>query len=237
MQRDPRNNDDSRKLEKNFCTIHGTGNHSSVECKVIQMTKKKFQLKNKIARASEEIQDQLNPNIYLSSFNIKSLPCKNIFKTSIKINDIVTRGIIDTGADTTFVSLKALGNIPISVTTTKAKATNGNKIEIMGEVRNIRIKISHQSIIINRALVTNNDLTRILIGADTIGNNPFLITYILQKGENNTLKVERFNNNVNGMENVSEHVQTKDRELSKLLGKSESIFQTEITKNTLLTAG
>lgn len=90
-------------------------------------------------------------------------------------------GVIDAGADMKFILIKTIEYIAFHKTITSTKVAKGVSIKILGVIKSLLITIQDNELIIQCAIITNNDLSRILIGGDTIIRNLSKILQIIFK--------------------------------------------------------
>lgn len=73
----------------------------------------------------------------MASYSLRKNGCNNPFELEMSINDSIMLGILDTGADTTFIPVKAIGETKFYKTFTSAKAANGATIRVLGKIKNL----------------------------------------------------------------------------------------------------
>ncbi|KAI5182010.1 hypothetical protein NEOKW01_2150, partial [Nematocida sp. AWRm80] len=176
-----RNNNINNNSEKKWCALHGKTYHDTDSCITIQ-TLRKRQSEKKAMKSQfkkEFIKDDSNYSFTSKCFNSES-KCNNPFVTKAIVQKRIFDCILDTGADTSFIPRHCLlNNISIIPTNTQALAANGSKIKIIGKVRNLSITVNNTDIQLTTALITDDSLSTILIGADALTRHNEILTNIL----------------------------------------------------------
>ncbi|KRH93572.1 putative LTR transposable element [Pseudoloma neurophilia] len=152
-----------------------------------------------------------------STFDLKFH--KNPFFISVKCNDKFHTALLDTGADTSIINKM---NLPPSteVTPTKTQiiAASGDTIKIVGQARNVLMKVAGKEIIVH-PFVTETEPQFTIIGSPTIQKHFELLTDILMS---NTYKRK----NVNCASSIHANF------IKDIANRFNSLFQHEITQKT-----
>jgi hypothetical protein len=218
---------------KKWCEFHRNNSHSTEMCLTLKKIKEQGWTKNEgpklnVARCESRDDhisgsEEINSNFYLRLFSEKL--CTNPFLVKGNIEGKETRILLDTGADLTLIPLHILPDtIKINRTAQTARAANGLSIPIKGQVENILIEFNKLKVLVKLALITNNRLPYILLGAPTIKEN---LKSIFNEPDQNIR-----NNQFNSIQGSDSLLKSQAEEIKS---KYSDIFASEITPSKLCT--
>ena len=167
---------------------------------------------------SEEEQDIKN------NFDLYSLCTgkqdKNPFFIKLGIHDKLHEALLDTGADISVINAtKIPNNTKIQRTNRKVTSACGTKLNVIGKVKNLQIKIGNNQYMLD-ALVTKDHPKYIILGS------PFIVA-------NRTMLMNKFTSPADIKNNSINNVQ--EQNLDNMIANFEPLFQTEISNLTLCT--
>ncbi|MGL5706658.1 MAG: retropepsin-like aspartic protease, partial [Aeromonas sp.] len=164
------------------CIIHGRCKHNTKSCWTLKMMDEKGLIIEKertksvkvIHEGEEQSEDSLNYQGAYSTHTTKNY--KNVFKCKIHIGQIISQGLIDTGAD---ISLIHRSLTPKTWRIHKNDqgdilAANGGKIKIIGKICNFPISIDNR-IYFTEAHVTDQNPRYVILGINFISKYPELL--------------------------------------------------------------
>ncbi|KRH93508.1 pol polyprotein [Pseudoloma neurophilia] len=210
----------NKKPPKN-CEFHGRCAHTTEECYILKkaegILKKSPPSKTNSAMQNVAGEEENEEAYIYSTFDLKFH--KNPFFISVKCNDKLHTALLDTGADTSIINKM---NLPpgteVTPTKTQIIAASGDTIKIIGQARNVLMKVAGKEIIVH-PFVTETEPQFTIIGSPTIQKHPELLTDILMS---NTYRRK----NVNCASSIHANF------IKDIVNRFNSLFQHEITQKT-----
>jgi hypothetical protein len=207
---------------KRWCELHGEGTHDTEYCKVLKLIKSKGWNKSKNVAAvhvavpeEKALEEEEDSSIKTHFYSQCSISAVNPFFTSLELNGVKTRCLLDTGADISIIhkdvvpketKRKSSAGVVVSACGTKL-SINEVALNIVGTIKGVRIKFSPR--------ITTKEPKYVILGADVLMRYPQLLFSVLPKT------------------NIVHAISEDNTKLEQLLKKFDHIFKDKITAETV----